>query len=104
MTQEEQDRFTDLLIFWRRSLASGNRTGAAPRGAPVGGTHPAPWSPADLGSLPADRGPLPSRMGLEVQRPELVDDGRVITGRPVTIAAAFAESSPPCCRPAEPFD
>jgi hypothetical protein len=33
-------------------------------------------------------------MGLQVQRLELVDDGRVITGRPVTIAAAFADEQP----------
>jgi hypothetical protein len=36
---------------------------------------------------------------------DLVDDGRVITGRPVTIAAAFAEEQPAMLPlPAEPFD
>jgi len=35
----------------------------------------------------------------------MVDDGRVITGRPVTIAAAFAEEQPAMLPlPAEPFD
>jgi hypothetical protein len=36
---------------------------------------------------------------------DLVDDGRVITGRPVTIAAAFAAEQPAMGPlPAEPFD
>jgi len=36
---------------------------------------------------------------------DMVDDGRVITGRPVTIAAAFAEEQPAMLPlPAEPFD
>jgi transposase len=36
---------------------------------------------------------------------DIVDDGRVITGRPVTIAAAFAEEQPAMGPlPAEPFD
>jgi transposase len=36
---------------------------------------------------------------------DVVDDGRVITGRPVTIAAAFAEEQPAMLPlPAEPFD
>jgi hypothetical protein len=36
---------------------------------------------------------------------DLVDDGRVITGRPVTIAAAFADEQPAMGPlPAEPFD
>ena len=36
---------------------------------------------------------------------DMVDDGRVITGRPVTIAAAFADEQPAMVPlPAEPFD
>jgi transposase len=36
---------------------------------------------------------------------DIVDDGRVITGRPVTIAAAFADEQPAMLAlPAEPFD
>jgi hypothetical protein len=35
----------------------------------------------------------------------MADDGRVITGRPVTVAAAFADEQPAMLPlPAEPFD
>ena len=39
----------------------------------VGGAHPPPWCAPGLFALAADRGPLPARMGLEVQRPEFID-------------------------------
>jgi hypothetical protein len=44
-----------------------------PGGAGVGGAHPPPWCAPGFFALAADRGPLPARMGLEVQRPEFID-------------------------------
>src|SRR5580658_3149592 len=52
-----------------------------PRGAGVGGAHPGPRRPAGFFALAADRGPLPSRVRLQVERPDLInaeDNRRVV--------------------------
>ena len=52
--------------------------------AGVGGAHPGPRRPAGLLLLPADRGPLPARARLQVERPEFInaeDDLRVAVRR-----------------------
>jgi transposase len=54
--------------------------------------------------------PVPSAASLaalnqQIAAADIVDDGRVITGRPVTVAAAYAEQQPHLLPlPAEPFD
>src|SRR5262249_39835254 len=58
------------LVFTQ--LVSGEQV-PHPAGAGVGGAAAGPWLAAWFFVLAADRGPLPPRMGLEVQRPELID-------------------------------
>jgi len=43
-----------------------------PSGAGVGGAHPPARRTARLSVLAADRGPLPPRAGLEIERPEFI--------------------------------
>jgi hypothetical protein len=53
----------------------------------VGRAHPRPRRPARLFVLAADRGPLPSGPGLQVQRPEFITQ-KTISGSPSCRAAS----------------